>query len=250
MSMAGDWIKFEVATLDKPEVLRMAELLGIKRREMLGLLLDFFVWLDRNSCHGSVTHMSRMSLDDVTHTPGFSAVLCDVGWAEMDDSTGVMTIKHWDRHNGKSAKTRALAKDRKVTERSRSERDKNVTREEKRRDISSLRSDIEHPNTSLPDWIPKDAWQQWCAHRGKKLTAPAKEKQIVKLRTLREQGLDLVAVIDAAIESGWATFYPPRAERKVSSGSRVSREELAAQVCGKSPSRVIDIFPEVKNVAA
>lgn len=131
--MAGDWIKVEHATLDKPEVLRMAELLGIKRREMLGVLLDFFVWLDRNSCHGCVTHMSRMSLDDVTHMAGFAAALCDVGWASIDDETGVMTLKNWDRHNGNPAKTRALAKDRKVTQRSRNSHAESVTREEKRR---------------------------------------------------------------------------------------------------------------------
>jgi hypothetical protein len=141
--MAGDWIKLEHATLDKPEVLRMAELLGVSRREMLGLLLDFFVWLDRNSSHGHVTHMSRMCLDSVLHVSGFSAVLCDVGWAEMDDATGTLTIKNWDRHNGNPAKTRALAKDRKAEERSRKSHADTVTREEKRRvTTSSLRSDV------------------------------------------------------------------------------------------------------------
>ena len=34
--MAGDWIKFEHASLDKPEVLRIAELLGVERRYAIG----------------------------------------------------------------------------------------------------------------------------------------------------------------------------------------------------------------------
>jgi hypothetical protein len=141
--MAGDWIKIEHATLDKPEVLLMAELLGIKRREMVGLLLDFFVWLDRNCGHGCVTHMSRMCLDDVLHMSGFSAVLCQVGWAEIDDRTGILTVKNWSRHNGSSAKSRALANDRKKEERSRKSHADTVTREEKRRGTtSSLRSDV------------------------------------------------------------------------------------------------------------
>ena len=46
--MAGDWIKVEHATMDKPEVLRIADLLGVSRREAIGILFDFWVWLDRN----------------------------------------------------------------------------------------------------------------------------------------------------------------------------------------------------------
>lgn len=109
--MAGDWIKVEHATADKAEVLRIAELLGISRRECLGLLFDFWIWLDRN-CHASVTLLSRKSLDDVTHTSGFAACLEEVGWAKFDDKSGRLKISHFDRHNGNSAKTRALANER------------------------------------------------------------------------------------------------------------------------------------------
>jgi len=71
--VAGDWIKVEQATLHKVEVLRMAELLGIDRRQMLGLLLDFWSWLDNNARTDSVPNLSRLSLDSVLHCPGFAA---------------------------------------------------------------------------------------------------------------------------------------------------------------------------------
>jgi hypothetical protein len=141
--MAGDWIKVEHATLDKPEVLRMAELLGINRNEMLGVLLNYFVWLDRNCSNGYVTHMSRKSIDSVLHMDGLSACLIDVGWIEIDEKSGTLTVKNWARHNGTPAKTRALTKDRVATHRSRNSNAQSVTREEKRRGTtSSLRSEV------------------------------------------------------------------------------------------------------------
>ena len=146
--MAGDWIKLEHATLDKPEVLRAAEMLGIHRREALGLFVEFWIWLDKNLsglCPDFVRNMSRKSLDDVLHCPGFAAVLVSVGWAKFDDEHATMTIINAERHNGNPAKTRALDAKRKkekrlenVREMSGLKTDKTGTREEKRRDITPI----------------------------------------------------------------------------------------------------------------
>lgn len=110
--MAGDWIKFEISTASKPEVLRIAELLGVDRRHAIGLLIDFWAWLDQNCSDGSVTHMSSQSFDSVTHCPGFAAALADVGWVKINLSTGKLSVVNFDRHNGKPAKTRALSQER------------------------------------------------------------------------------------------------------------------------------------------
>lgn len=110
--MAGDWIKLEHATATKPEVVRMAEILGVNRREMMGILFDFWVWLDQQSRNATVTLMSRKSLDDVLHCAGLAACLETVGWVEWDDKSCVMIVKNYDRHNGKPAKSRALGKER------------------------------------------------------------------------------------------------------------------------------------------
>lgn len=63
---------------------------------------------------------------------------------------------------------------------------------------------------SLPPWLPPEDWARWAQHRGKKLTAAAVPLQIRKLDGLRAEGHDPVALIDLAIESGWATFWPPK----------------------------------------
>lgn len=123
--MAGDWIKVEHATIDKPEVLRAAEMLGIERRECLGLFFDFWIWLDKNLseiCPDFVRNVSRKSLDDVLHCDGFAATLESIGWAKWDDKTWTLHVVNADRHNGNTAKTRALDADRKRKQRAKSVR--------------------------------------------------------------------------------------------------------------------------------
>jgi hypothetical protein len=141
--VAGDWIKVEHATLDKPEVLRTAEMLGISRRETIGLFFEFWIWLDKNlsgSCPDFVRNVSRKSLDDVLHCPGFAACLEAVGWAQFDDRQWIMRVSNAARHNGNTAKNRALDTKRKAESRAETVRDlsgfnpdKTTTREEKRR---------------------------------------------------------------------------------------------------------------------
>ena len=148
--MAGDWIKFEVATATKPEIAIAAEFLGVSRREALGIFLDFWCWLDANACADVVPHVSRKSLETSLHCVGFAAILEMIGWAKFDDAARKLTIINYGRHNGKSAKTRALEQKKKARQRAENCPDvvPDLSRLEKRReDIStSLRSvDIELP---------------------------------------------------------------------------------------------------------
>jgi len=138
--MAGDWIKVEQATLHKTEVLRVAELLGISRRECVGLMLDFWCWLDNNTRTDSVPNLSRLCLDSVLNCPGFSAAMECVGWIKWDDKNASATIVNYSHHNGESAKSRAYEQKKKRQQREKLSRicpDETGTREEKRRDIST-----------------------------------------------------------------------------------------------------------------
>lgn len=165
--MAGDWIKVEHATVDKPEILRIADLLGVKPNEALGIMVSFWVWLDRNSRNGLVTHMSRTTLDNVTHTPGFAACLVDVGWAQIDDATGIITIPNHDRHNGNPAKTRALGKDRATKHRNDSVTPNALPekRREEKRD-TSLRSVSGAPPTKAAISEPSDEHRDFAREAG------------------------------------------------------------------------------------
>lgn len=143
----ANWIKVEKATARKPEVLRIADILGIHPDHAFGLCVRFWCWCDDNmtsqKCHApSVTFVT---LDTAFGHAGFCQALVEVRWLIVEN--GVLSIPHFDRHLGESAKTRDLSAERKrkqrknshensvtnVTEMSRSDRDKSVTRGEERR---------------------------------------------------------------------------------------------------------------------
>jgi hypothetical protein len=111
-TLAGDWIKFETSTLDKPEIGRLAELLNEKPEYAVGLCVRFWVWFDRNARNGSVTHVFAKSIESLMNCPGFVGAMTDIGWLKLDEHTHVLTIPNADRHNGRTAKSRALARDR------------------------------------------------------------------------------------------------------------------------------------------
>lgn len=152
--MAGDWIKLEHSTPDKPEVHRLADLLGIHSDQALGVLVRFWLWCDRNSRDGRVTHVYAKPLEALMHCAGFVAAMVDVGWLELDDKSGKVTIPNFDRHNGNTAKTRALHKDRQ-----RRYRDAAVTQGGRSRDAQSSLEKRREDNkgTTRPDGFA-DFW--------------------------------------------------------------------------------------------
>jgi hypothetical protein len=153
--MAGDWIKFELATMDKPEVLRIGRNLGISREAVTGFLIRFWGWVGDNSVDGVVDGVVDADVDVVLSLPGFAESLMGVGWLEYRPETRQLVIPNFARHNGESSKKRALKT------RSQSKwRDKNVDAPlsqnclpEKRRE-EKIKTGRKLP---LPeDWVPKE----------------------------------------------------------------------------------------------
>lgn len=63
-----------------------------------------------------------------------------------------------------------------------------------------------------PDWMEQEAIDEWLEHRaliGKKMNALAIKKFVSKVTAYKAQGLDIGEMMSLAIESGWATIYPP-----------------------------------------
>tara|TARA_Y100000310_G_scaffold312646_2_gene360151 strand:- start:247 stop:930 length:684 start_codon:yes stop_codon:yes gene_type:complete len=133
--MAGDWIKIENVTPDKPEVYRIAEALNMDADSALGKLVRIWVWADQQTYDGHAASVTKTLLDRVAGVTGFANAMEKVGWLNAHE--GIFTFPNFDRHNGDTAKTRALSTKRKQKQRqneSRQQRDENVTREEKRRE--------------------------------------------------------------------------------------------------------------------
>jgi hypothetical protein len=105
--MAGDWIKFEKATLDKPEVFEMAGLLGIDPDAVIGKLLRVWDWFDDQSKDGCAPVTLAAQLNRNTGCADFTQAMIEVGWLEVSNNR--LTIPNFDRHNGETSKARALS---------------------------------------------------------------------------------------------------------------------------------------------
>jgi hypothetical protein len=64
--MTGDWIKMRCDLAEDPDVIAMAEALGLTEMAVIGGLHRFWSWVTQLSrkCHADVT---QLSLDSVTH---------------------------------------------------------------------------------------------------------------------------------------------------------------------------------------
>ena len=200
--MAGDWIKFETSTSDKPEVWAMASELGIDADAVVGKLLRVWSWFDEQTPDGnavSVTSalaeryqsvtasVTKTLLDRRVGVTGFCDAMISVGW--MIESDGVISLPNFDRHNGKTAKSRALTAKRVANHKTKgngasvtSANAPSVTlalpREEKRREDKNT-----HTHTA-PAWLQKD-WKRWCDFReamdGRPMDAIAAEAILMDL---------------------------------------------------------------------
>ncbi|KAB0517524.1 DnaT-like ssDNA-binding domain-containing protein [Pseudomonas extremorientalis] len=104
--MAGDWIKFELTTLDKPEVCQIADFADIDPDAVVGKLMRVWGWFDQQTENGNAPSVSKKLLDRLVDVIGFCEHMKSVAW--MIEIDGVISLPHFDRHNGKTAKNRLL----------------------------------------------------------------------------------------------------------------------------------------------
>ena len=140
--MAGDWIKFENCTPDKPEVWALAERLEIDPDAVIGKLLRVWIWFDRQTENGNAPSVTKSLLDSNVCLKGFCDAMIWSGW--MVEKNNNIKLTNFDRHNGSTAKNRILTAKR--VSNSRNKCNGNVTvqalpKEEKRRTKDSSNFD-------------------------------------------------------------------------------------------------------------
>jgi hypothetical protein len=108
--MAGEWIKMRADLHDDPAVFRLASMLGIDKYAVIGRLHTFWSWADRHSVDGFVDGAASTYVDEVVRFEGFAESLAIVGWLEISEDG--IRIPKFGRHNGDSAKKRALKHER------------------------------------------------------------------------------------------------------------------------------------------
>lgn len=100
------WIKIQKSLPKSNKVLRLAEVLRVRRAEALGLALDWFCWLDEQ-CTDGRTGLTPNLLNALMGHKRFAEGLVAIGWIEVD-SDGEVLVVDFDQHNGKTAKARAM----------------------------------------------------------------------------------------------------------------------------------------------
>lgn len=175
--MAGDWIKVEKLTPDKPELMAVARECGCSPGDAFAAWFRLWAYFDSATEDGTVRFMSASDADRLGTLSGLGAAMERTGWLTFDADG--CHVSRWSRHNGQSAKRRAVDAERKRQQRKAgiealreaAERPQNVRTEsghgadakrsdcgpEKRREEKSIRTsppraqEPEEPVTEEPD---------------------------------------------------------------------------------------------------
>lgn len=172
--MAGDWIKMEASTPDKPEVWEIASALDIDPDAVIGKLFRVWSWFDLQTENGNAPSVTKKLLDRKVGVTGFCDAMIQAGW--MTESDDQISLPNFDRHNGKTAKNRALTAKRVAEHKRKSNEEGNadsvkgsLPREEKRREEVSnpngLLVDSAADDDEKPDEAPEPSGPPLCPHQ-------------------------------------------------------------------------------------
>jgi hypothetical protein len=105
--MAGDWIKMECCTPEKAEVLAITAKMGWDDVDLtVGKLFRMWRWFDQHTENGNARGVTSALLDRIIGTSGFCEAVQSVGWIEIREDG--INLPNFERHNGNTAKNRAL----------------------------------------------------------------------------------------------------------------------------------------------
>ena len=171
------WIKVETHSFDKIEIYSIAQNLGIDPDSAFGKCCRVWAWFDANTIDGVTLSVTKALLDRQCSVTGFCDAMISSGW--MHDDGEFIKLPYYDRHNSKTAKSRALGAIRqsKFKSNATGNADGNATgndtivtktlpksshreekiREEEIREDKPLKSKPLAPATRLPkDWEPRE----------------------------------------------------------------------------------------------
>lgn len=188
--MAGDWIKIRIDLCDDPNVYILSDHLSTDVPTVVGLLCLFWGWMDRHTSDGKSLKLTENVIDQRVGCKGFASAMRDVGWLEGENMA--LELPNFDRHNGNSAKARALESEAKrlrrkekpastptkekpkekpqnesVGQASDKSGPKSPTREEKRREEKNNKQHQQQPSADdeirmSVDWVPGEFFDDRC----------------------------------------------------------------------------------------
>lgn len=230
--MAGDWIKVEKVTPDKPEIAIFARLMKCSLGDAFLAWFRLYSWADGISVDGFVPNLSLCEGDTLARTcPGTCATLASkqIGWLKERD--GGIEFVNWDRHNGRSAKARASERNKKKRQREAAricpddvpvEPGPEKRREEKREEEEKSPRTAS-PANGFPDVLNTDSfrqvWAKWEQHRTEirhALKPTTRRAQLEKCARMGEAAA--TAAIHQSIEQGYMGLFEPKQSQAKSNG--------------------------------
>lgn len=105
--MAGDWIKMSHALRTAPEVVRIMSALQADKMRTIGALYVLWCIADMHASEkGALPDYTVEAMDAEIGWPGFTQAVVDAEW--LDIVPKGLQLPHFDRHNGRPAKRRAM----------------------------------------------------------------------------------------------------------------------------------------------
>mgnify|MGYP001826100635 CR=1 FL=1 len=230
----ANWIKFAHDTPDKPEIWEIAAILKIDPDAVIGKLIRTWIWFDQHTLDGNaknVTDVTQMyQINRLVVTPGFCEAVIQAGWMVRKD--GKLTLPNFDRHNGETAKKRALTSKRVKKLREKKRNDSGVTKalpdKDKDKDIkkkvepNGSTGDISPempPSTTKKNVVP---FQKIVALYHEILPNAPKVEKLTKARQgyIRQRWLSDLETLD-----GWRNYFLYVAKSKFLTGKTQGRDD-------------------------
>jgi hypothetical protein len=174
--MAGEWIAYDLALPQKPEVQELIDTTGLPVQDVVFNLLNLWGWASLHCADGT----ARMTLPRLVRTCGateeFWTAVASVGWLEIDETVATVAVPGWDRRFSQAAKSRAQHADR-----SRDHEERNPGRKRRPQppgadapDDPALARRRGDEMTGESHHHPREAWEQfrqaWNASKGRQWT--------------------------------------------------------------------------------
>jgi len=221
------WLKIDTCTPDKPEIFAIAAALNISPDEAFGICFRLWRWFDAHTENGNAVSVTLALLDRHLGVTGFGHAALAAGWlveCEVDKRPSIC-LPNFDRHNGETAKRRALTAKRVAGHKAETNAKGNAKgnarsvsgalpreekiREEKIREVIPPTPKVEdsEPMPEVPDSI-RAAWTQWLAYKSERKEAYKPTGLRAAITHLRGRVTQIGAAavrdkINKAMASGW-----------------------------------------------
>lgn len=243
--MSGEWIKMRFDLADDPAVVGIARRLDLDEFGVVGRLHTIWSWADRQTTDGDAASVTFVFIDRKVNTPNFAEAMEAEGWLEKTD-TGVR-FPNFTRHNGQTAKQRALTarrmRDLRGRDKEKSDAGRDATSDAPGVTVSSSSSISyggggvgEGETVSIPKELDTEAfhraWVEWFAYRREahlKAYVPRGAKaQLTRLAGFGEERA--IAAIQHSIANGYKGIFEPTSAPTACGGNGESGQGFAVSV--------------------